>query len=67
MTQDQIESTLLFLQERYEREKQSTLTSIEAKMLEMEYKKNVEMTMAGNNVFRQEDNESDYECIGCGA
>jgi hypothetical protein len=67
MTQDQIQSTLQFLQEKYEREKQSTLTSIEAKMLEREYNKNVEMTMAGNNIFRQEDSESDYECIGCGA
>ena len=67
MTQEQINNTLDFLKEKFDKDIQLAESGIERKMLEMEYSKNVELVKAGNNIFESKSNDSDYECIGCGA
>ena len=67
MTQEQINNTLDFLKEKFDKDLQLAESGIERKMLEMEYSKNVELVKAGNNIFDSDPNDSYYICEGCGS
>jgi len=66
MTQEQINNTLDFLKEKFDKDIQLAESGIERKMLEMEYSKNVELVKAGNNIFESNrPDDSDFECLNC--
>jgi hypothetical protein len=68
MTQEQINNTLDFLKEKFDKDIQLAESGIEKKMLEMEYSKNVELVKAGNNIFESNrPDDSDFECLNCGS
>jgi hypothetical protein len=67
MNEQQIKDTLDFLEERYNKELEQAENSLEKKMLEQEFNKNKKLVMEGINIFASKSNDSDYECIGCGA
>lgn len=67
MTAEQT-SMLLLIQETTLKAIYESETKMEAKMAYMEYEKKKEKLMNGENIFQDNSPEdSDYECIGCGA
>ncbi len=61
-------SMLLLIQETTLKAIYESETKMEAKMAYMEYEKKKEKLMNGENIFQDNSPEdSDYECIGCGA
>lgn len=68
MTEEEKQSMLKLLKEQYVNNALEAENRMEANMLKREYEKNVELLEAGNNIFaNNKPNDSDYECIGCGA
>ena len=57
-----------FLQEKYYQDTLKAESILEMKMLTKEYVSNLEKIESGVNIFNNNGSEdSDYECIGCGA
>jgi len=68
MTQEQQFSMRRFLQEKYYQDTLKAESILEMKMLTKEYVSNLEKIENGVNIFNNNGSEdSDYECIGCGA
>ena len=68
MTQEQQISLRRFLQEKFYQDTLKADSELEIKMLTKEYVSNLEKIENGVNIFNNNGSEdSDYECIGCGA
>ena len=66
MTNEEIKSARLLLSKKHTKAIEEADTDFEIKMLEAEYKKNIKKLDDGINPFDKPEN-SNYECIGCGA